>query len=100
MRALFFGAITGMAVGVLNLVAVANEWDLKYAFEAPDDPIMRFMGAAQDWAFVEMPSVLMIIGYWTLIGLLLALVFCFVRVARMRKGAAETRVSGECLSGE
>lgn len=82
MHALVFGAIAGMAVGVLNLVAVVNEWTLKEFFEVVDLPVSSLMYRIDGYDF-WLNSLVPDICYWTLIGIIMALLFCVVkRIAR------------------
>jgi hypothetical protein len=89
---LFFGAMAGAAVGVLNLRALANEWKLEAVFELLDAPAIAFMNYARDkldWPAL-VPNVsgleqLTVILYWTLIGLFIASFICLSRHRNYRR---------------
>lgn len=96
-RALLCGALVGLAVGVLDLVAFANEWRLGDWFDAFDTPVDWVLESARDhFHFLEDSTAEMLVRYslvlctvyWTIISLLLALVYCFVRgggIQRIRR---------------
>src|SRR5690242_352386 len=103
-RALVGGALAGMAVGVLNLAAVANEWPLTGWFEFLDAPINSLIDSARENIdfFANLGpeasmfyTLLVGIGYWTIIGLLLAPVCCLIRagvIKRIRRDRTCRRV--------
>ena len=73
---LFFGATAGMAVAVLNLVAVAQQWqNLEDTFELLNLPITSLMHTIYDWRL----SSLAIASYWPIIGMFLASLVCLRR---------------------
>lgn len=78
---LFCGAAAGMAVGVLNLVAVAQQWQkLDDTFELLNLPITSMIPGAQ-YRF----GPLMGIGYWPFIGMFLASLICFAGDRKCRR---------------
>lgn len=80
---LFFGAMAGAAVGVLNLTAVAHQWKLEDDFDLLNLPVTSLMHAAQQR--LDFPRWLAVIDcvaitlYWPLIGLFLSLIYSLVR---------------------
>lgn len=69
---LFFGATAGMAVWVLNLVAIAQQWQkLEDTFELLNQPITSLMPGAE-YRFGPLVSV----AYWPVIGMFLASLLC------------------------
>ena len=76
-----------MAVGVLNLVAVANEWNLEDTFDWLDLPITlaiagdhQFGFPPTPWNYGYTPSLLVIIiAYWIFLGVLVAMLICGIR---------------------
>lgn len=91
-RALLIGSLTGMAVGVLNLAANANEWPMNDWFEFLDAPLSSLLESM--WGKFELNlgperlafySLLAMMCYWSIIGLLLAPVYCFVRVGGIKR---------------
>jgi hypothetical protein len=93
---LFFGAAAGAAVGVLNLAATANDWRLQDLFDVLDVPGAWVMDAVRErFDFlagaksdaIALYALLSIIGYWTIVGLLAASVFCIVRLLKRRMNA-------------
>jgi lipid-A-disaccharide synthase-like uncharacterized protein len=93
--ALVFGAIAGMAVGVLNLAAVANEWKLKEFFEVVDSPVTSFMERRNGYDY-WLDSLVPEICYWTLIGILAALLFCVVKIVARDKASKYALLIGAC----
>lgn len=80
---LFFGAMAGAAVGVLNLAAVANGWKLNKWIEVLNAPVIAL--DLPDWlAWYDRFDLLAVVLYWTLIGLFLSLLFCLARDRRCR----------------
>jgi hypothetical protein len=97
-RALVFGALAGMAVGILNVLAVAYRWKLADYFDLLDfpffslrddpsrDPLNQFYSGRRwyidanfYWRVYEPGLLCGIICYWTFIGCLVGSLFCFVR---------------------
>ncbi len=87
MHYLLFGAIAGMAVGILNLVAYANAWSLNEYFEFLDQPIDLLKDAINEKFEVigwddpggTPASWVPIFVYWMIVGLFLAPFFRFAR---------------------
>jgi hypothetical protein len=86
---LFFGAMAGAAVGVLNLTAIAQQWNIENDFEILDLPITSSMDALQHR--LDYPSWLSPIDmaarvlYWPLIGLSLTLLLRLIRDRSCRR---------------
>lgn len=76
---LVFGAAAGFAIGVLNLFAIAYEWNLREIFDALDHPLISLMGDEIEWDAFAPGWLFRILLYWTFIGWVLASVFCLIR---------------------
>lgn len=93
-RALLVGALVGLAIGVLDLVAFANEWRLGDFLDALDTPVDLIFDFARNqseslddsvssaWVFF---SLFGCTAYWMIISLLLALVYCFARAGGFKR---------------
>lgn len=93
-RALLFGALAGMVIGVFDLVAFANEWRIGNWFDAFDTPVDWVMDSARDHfdslddlsaGALVLYSLVACTVYWTLISLLIALVCCFAWAGGIRR---------------
>jgi len=109
-RTLLFGAGGGILVGCLNLLAIAKTWygdENNFGFlDQPANPLRNAIKERIDderlfRTFHGMPTSdvpywrLTYVGYWLIIGLLLALIVCAIQILRKRKVGAAKRVSGE-----
>lgn len=98
-RAFFFGAVAGVVAGVLNFAATAFEWPLQWLFECLNTPLIYILenpyyqfnphswAHSGPWNYLLRQSVVFIC-YWTIIGLVLAPVYYFVRagiIGRIRR---------------
>lgn len=94
-RALKIGAAGGVLVGCLNFMTTIDEWNgtgryfniLYLAIALPLDAD-RIRVEIILWLIV-------VVAYWTLIGLFLAWLFCAVRILKKRNAARGTEVSEE-----
>lgn len=93
-RVLLAVPLVGVAIGVLNLVAEENGWELKDWFGLFDIPMASVMDAAQHRLhFFADPKpevfkrilLLAYIGYWMIIVLLLTPVYCFVHAGGIKR---------------
>lgn len=101
---LFFGTLGGMFIGSLSFLAAANGWEnLDNCFKTLNHPVSSVMDALQERydildSLPSGPGTEFIFGntvavvYWTVIGLLVALLPCAVRIFKKRKAARETLV--------
>jgi hypothetical protein len=85
-RILFYSAMAGAAVGVLNFAAVVNGWNIYQVFD--------FLNDRLDFPFLLMLNtntievdVIAIICFWSSAGMLLALSFWSIRMLVKRKAA-------------
>lgn len=102
---LFFGTFAGIFIGSLGFLAAANGWeDLDIFFNSLNHPVTSVVDALQ--ARYDIPPSsqsgsqsefilgnTVVVVYWTIIGSLLALLPCVVRLFRKRKAARERQVA-------
>ncbi len=93
-RALMWGTVVGLAVGVLDLAAFANEWRLGNWFDALDTPVdwvlefaMNRFDSLEDSSAEALVhySLIGCTGYWTIISLFVAMIYCFARAGGIRR---------------
>lgn len=101
---LFFGICCGIFAGSLSFLAASNGWDvLSLFFDSLNEPVNSVMDALQNQYSIldslpEGPGTEFVfrntvdVVYWTIIGLLLALLPCVVRILKRRKAAREKQV--------
>jgi hypothetical protein len=112
---LFFGTCGGISVGSFSFLAASNGWgNLENFFDCLNQPVHSVIDALQDKynildflpsdpraEFIFRNTVDVV--YWTVIGLLVVLLLCVVRILKKRKAARETQVVRGlillCLSG-
>src|SRR5215471_17940927 len=108
-HALVFGAVAGIAVAVLNLLAFAHEWKIADFFGSLDYPVILMMDAARERFDISggsngdvfsLYTLLAVFCYWALIGSLFSWLFCVVRAIGIQgifKGIARDKVCRRAL---
>jgi hypothetical protein len=97
---LFCGTFAGMVIGSLNFLSAANGWEnpLNQPVSSVMDALQerygildsQLTGSGSGTEFILKNTVA--VGYWSVIGSLVALVPCVVRILRRRKAAREKLV--------
>lgn len=92
--AAFFGLVAGLAVGGLNIVAVANGGVFEFFFDIFDSPVILLTRAARsrfdflaaiDPRLYDIYSFIAVFCYWAVIGMLLAKRFYVLRSRKSSK---------------
>jgi hypothetical protein len=86
---LLLGAILGLLVGLLNVLAANNRWSIQHDFfdfvDSPIHPLITAPAYWTSWPAAPTPrAVFLTICYWAIIGLFVASATCLVRNGVMR----------------